>query len=226
MTDSNHPPPDRFQRAAGLGGFGFLGAVVVENVLRQPQPPPNATLEQIVSYYQARPGMISLSESLFVISIPCLLLFAVGTFRRVRAASAAASAWALVGAIAACLMTATFGATMALDVVLNASADSLAANGPLTLLVWKLKMAFFIVNLVALSTALIGFGAGCGMAGVGPRWAATMAASGGVVGLVGAFPMRAVVAGSPWMLLGLICFVAWLVFLAVTSAGHLRHARG
>jgi hypothetical protein len=45
-----------------------------------------------------------------------------------------------------------------------------------------------------------------------------------VVGLSAAFPMRAVVGGSPWGALGLVCFVCWLVFLAVTSRGHLRAA--
>ena len=212
-------------RAAGLGGFGFLAAVLAENVLRQPQPLPSASLAEIVAYYQSRSGMLSLSASLFVLTIPCLLLFAVGMVRRLHAASVEAESWGWVGAVAAALMVVSFGATVALDVVLNASVHSLVQNGALTLMVWKLKVALFTVNLAILSTAVGAFGLGCRIGRLGPRWAATLATVVGPIGLCGAFPMRAVVVGSPWVMLGLVCFLGWLLFLTVTSVGHLRAGR-
>ncbi len=224
LTPAAPYPRDGFLRAAGLGGFGFLGAVFGENVLRQPQPLAGASLEQLVAYHQGKPALLSLSASLFVVSIPCLLLFVIGMVRRLHAASPEAESWGWVGAIAASLMTVTFGATVALDVVLIASAETLLRNGALTLWTWKLKTAMFAVNLVALSTALGAFGVGCRLGGLGPRWAAFMAMFVSPLGLAAAFPIRAVVLGSPWGLLGLICFLGWLLFIAVMSAGHLRAA--
>jgi hypothetical protein len=216
---------DGFLRAAGLGGFGFLTVVLLENLLRQPQPMPGASLDQIVDYYQGRSQQLSLSASLFVLSIPCLLLFVIGIVRRLHAASPEAESWGWVGAVAASLMTVTFGATVALDVVLNASADTLASNGALTLLTWRLKVALFTVNLVALSTALLALGRGCRIGGLGPRWLARLAALAGPIGLAAAFPIRSLVLGSAWGLVGLLPFLVWLLFVTVTSVGHLRAAR-
>ena len=213
---------DPFLRFAGFGGFGFLATVFAENVMRQPQPLANATVEEIAAYYLAKPSVLALSESLFVIAIPCLMLFAIGTARRLRPA---AEAWGQMGAISAFMMTATFGATMALDVVLNATAETLVANAALTLALWRLKVAVFTVNLVALSCTILAFGIGSHVAGILPRWFAKVTAVAGVIGLLGAFPMKSVVLGSPWGLLGLLCFLEWLFFLVAMSIGHLRAAR-
>jgi hypothetical protein len=159
------------------------------------------------------------------LTVPCLLLFAVGVLRRLRSASVAAEGWGWVGTLGAALMIATFGATVAVDVVFTAQAGALASLGATALVLWNLKVALFTVNLAVLSTVVLAFGAGCRTGGVGPRWLATLAVVAAPLGLAAALPMRAVVTGSPVSLLGLICFLVWLLFVTVTSIGHLKGSR-
>lgn len=219
-------------RAAGVGGFLFLGTVVVENALRQPQPLANAPLEEIARYYGERGDAVALSESFYVVAIPALIVYAVGLATRL-ARTDAARPWAIVGAIGACMMTATFGAVMAIDVALNARAADLRALGDVARLVYTLKTAMFTVNLVCLGVALLGFGAAIRAAwatgGGGdddgarpPRFLGATAIVASLLCFAGAFPMRAVAQGSLVGLVGFGGFLLWLLFLATTSAKLLR----
>jgi hypothetical protein len=211
-----------FSRAAGVGGFVFLASVLIENVLRAPPPSPGAPLSEVARYYTERGSALSLSQAFYATAIPGLLLFAVGTMRRVRRDAPAADPWAWVGAIGVCMMTATFGTIMALDAVLTSSAKLLAAGSDAALLAWKLKNAMFFVNVVALCTGFGAFGMACRIAKFGPRWLATAAVISSLVGLASVMPLRANIEGLPVGMLGLFPFLCWIAFLAVTSTNHLR----
>jgi hypothetical protein len=210
-----------FSKGAGVGGFGFLGSVVAENAMRYAQPLHGATVEKVAAWYGTQRELIAVSEGLYATAIPCLLMFAVGCYQRARTVEAARP-WAMVGMIGLCMMTPLFGAAMAFDIVLNANVGAQSASPELIHVLWNAKAAFFTLNVVALASGLGAMGVAFRIAGVGPRWLATVAALAAVPGIASALHPLSVVLGSPVGLLGFVTFVCWLLFLVSTSVGHLR----
>lgn len=220
MTEATSRDP--FLRAAGIGGLGFALGVLAENVLRAPPPQPHAPFAEVARYYVERHDLVAISDAIFVPTIPCLLIFAVGTARRLIAAHPGAAPWAIVGALAVSLMTATFGAVMALDVALLHLAPTL--DEPLGRLLWTIKNAMFLVNVVPLAVGLGAFAIACAIANVGSRKIAVIGVGGGLLALVGTMPFSANLSGSPFIFLGLVGFLSWLTFVIATSISHLRAA--
>src|SRR5687767_6101234 len=109
--------------AAGIGGFIFLACVVIENALRGQPVANDASMDMARSYYQDNRSMIEISHSLFILTVPSLLLYAAGLYRRLR--SDISETWARTGLAAASIMPVSFAIVMISDVVLT----NLAATG-------------------------------------------------------------------------------------------------
>src|SRR5689334_18571750 len=85
-TSTSQPTPTTSKgslRVAGWGGLGFAALVVTENVLRSKNPQAGATVGDVISYYRDQRVPAAIGDALFVLTIPCLLLFAEGLRRSV-----------------------------------------------------------------------------------------------------------------------------------------------
>jgi hypothetical protein len=211
----------RFDRLAGLAGLGFLVMVVCENVLRGAPPANDSGAAKIIDYYVHNRGRLALTEALFALSVPLLLIYAAGLYRGLRR-TVASEPWAWIGLGGAHLIVASFGLVFALDVTANASISRLAAEPELAQLLYRLHAGAFVLNFVVLGVTLGAFGLAANTSASQPRWLVVIALTGACLLIVAAVPGLAVVEGSPWALLGLGGFICWLAWVAVTSVRMLR----
>lgn len=218
--------PDPFLRAAGIGGLVFFTTLVLGNSLRFNAvsflpPMAGASYEEITQYYAQRGALLGPALVYYAVGIPGLLLFVVGTARRI-AAHPAAAPWAWVGAAALSSLTATFGAVVAFEAVL---VNTVGAGGrDTTMTLWNVKEALFFVNAVPLSVGLIAMAIGSSIAGTSPRWVTRVALAAATISLIMLAPLGANVAGAYSGWFAFVVFGAWLMFLVNTSIGHLRAA--
>ena len=225
MTDhaSSHDP---FLRTAGLAGLAFFVTLLIGNTLRFNAvsflpPMAGASYEEITQYYAARGALLGPALAYYAVGIPGLLLFVVGTARRI-AAHPDAAPWAWVGAAALACMTATFGAEVAIEAVLANAVPQ--GDRAMTMLLWSVKEALFFVNCVPLSVGLVAMAIGSGIAGTSPVWLTRVAVAAGAISLVMIAPLAANVAGAYSGWFAFVVFGAWMMFLVNTSIGHLRAA--
>lgn len=217
---------DPFLRVAGLGGLLFFGVLLVGNALRFNAvhflpPLAGATYDEVSTYYAERGALLAPALAYYAVGLPGLLLFLVGTVRRV-AAHAAAAPWAWVGGAALASLSATFGAVVALEAVI---ANTVAAGDrDVVMALWMIKEALFFVNAVPLSIGLVALAIGSRIAGTSPRWLTQVAIAAGLVSLVMLAPLAANVAGAYSGWFAFVVFGAWMMFLVNTSVGHLRAA--
>lgn len=219
---------DPFLRIAGLGGLFYFATVVIANLLRFNAvnffpPLADATYEEITQYYAQRGALLGPALVYYALAVPGLLLFVVGSARRI-AAHPTAAPWAWVGAAALSCLTATFGAVVALEAVL---ANTVAHGGrEMTMTLWMVREAFFFVNAVPLSVGLVAMAIGSGVAGTSPHWLTRAAIAAGAISLIMVAPLAANVAGAYSGWFAFVAFVAWMAFVVSTSIGHLRAASG
>jgi hypothetical protein len=215
---------DPFRLAAGLGGLVFFVALVLGNSLRFNAvnffpPVAGASHEDIAQFYAVRGALLGPALVYYAAGVPGLLLFVIGTARRI-AAHPTAAVWGWAGAAALSCMPATFGAVVALEAVL---ANTVANGGrEMTMTLWNVKEAFFFVNDVVLSIGLTALAIGSAVAGTSPRWLTSVAAAAGTISLIMVAPLAANVAGATTGWFAFVSFGAWMMFLLNTSIAHLR----
>jgi hypothetical protein len=115
-----------------------------------------------------------------------------------------------------------FGLVNVLQVTMVSARDVLANSPELAQVLWTLHNAVFTINLVAVGTALVGFGRAAASARLIPTWMGPVTTIGGGLLIASALPAVAVVEGSPWMAVGLLGFLIWMVFLAFAGIALLR----
>src|SRR5205823_3972962 len=97
-TDRNDP----FLRIAGLGGLLFFVTLLLGNAVRFNAvsffpPMAGASYDDITQYYAVRGAMLGPALVYYAVGVPGMLLFVIGTARRI-AAHPTATLWAWVGA--------------------------------------------------------------------------------------------------------------------------------
>lgn len=219
---------DPFLRAAGLGGLLFFAALAIGNTLRFNAvnflpPMAGASYEDITQYYAQRGGLLAPALVYYALGVPGLLLFVVGTVRRI-ATHPGAAPWAWVGGAALASLTATFGAVVAIEAVLANTVGQ--GSREVTMTLWMIKEALFFVNGVPLSIGVVALAIGSGIAGTSPRWLTRVVIVAGSVSLFMLAPLAANVSGAYSGWFAFVAFGAWVMFLVNTSIGHLRAASG
>jgi hypothetical protein len=211
--------PSQRNTAAGIGGLLFLFAVIAENALRGEPVPNDAPMSAALTYYQQKQSAIEISHSLYIITIPSLLLYAAGLFQRLR--SNLSETWARAGLAAASIMPVSFAIVMITDTVL-ANLAATGASGEAFLAAFKLHAAAFIVNEAILGTAMLGFGMAASRTNAFTGWLRILAVSGGLILIVAALPIDLVLGGSAFGMIGLAGFLCWLLWVGVTSVKMLK----
>jgi hypothetical protein len=207
--------------AAGWGGLGFIAMVLAENVLRGAPVPNNSELAAIVQYYTEKKSMLMISHSLYIITIPCLLIYAGGLFKLLKNESS--DLWARMGWGAAIIMPVSFSLVVITDMALTSMAGStqphLAYSIPV---LFKLHALAFIVNGAVLGTVMIGFGKAANGGGKISSWLSVLSIIGGLLLILSAVPAHLVLEGSMWGMVGLGGFLCWLIWVAFTSIYMLK----
>ena len=206
---------------AGLAGLGFVGLVVAENVLRGGAPMGIVDAAAISSYYVERRVPIAISQSMVVVALPLLLIFANAVFRRLRAGSGG-DFWPGIGLGGAHVLAALFVLVSATDLALNAIAGRVSGSPDVLIMLHALHGAAFVFNMAVLGVTFGGFGLGAWQARSEPRWLAAIGIGGGALLLLGALPALAVVEGSYWIGIGLVGFLGWLFWMVAMSIRMLR----
>lgn len=215
---------DPFLRVAGFAGLFYFAMTVIGvgvrfNTVNFFPPLAGASYEEITQYYAQRGAVLGPALAYYGLALPGLLLFVVGTARRIAAVPAAAP-WAWVGAAAQSSLAATFGAVVALEAVLANTVGR--GSRDMAMMLWDLKEAFFFVNAVPLSVGVTALAIGSSIAGTSPRWLTRVAIAAGAISLLMVAPLAANVAGAYSGWFAFVVFGAWMTFVATTSFEHLR----
>lgn len=217
---------------AGIGGLTFLVLVIFQNLLRAvTEPANNATPAQLLRFAHGRAWTVDLMVVTFVIGFPALLLYASGLAHHLARQNPEATIWAQMGQASVIVIAVFFGLVNLLDVVLVAARADLATTPTLVSLVWSLHNAVFTMDLLAVGGGLLGLGWASAIGGLISRRFGIVCVVGAILLAVAAAPMVSEVHGSPVLGVGLVGFLCWLLFMAVTStrllriSSHLRETR-
>jgi hypothetical protein len=130
--------------------------------------------------------------------------------------------WANVGALGATFIAALFALVNVTEIVLTAKAASLGASPDVVQALWAVHAGAFGLDLAAIAVALVGLSGAAASVGGIPAWIRVAAWPGAVCLLVASVFTTALANGGPWMAVGLIGFVIWLVFVIAASISLLR----
>lgn len=208
-------------KVAGIGGLVFLITVILENFLRGAPIGNNSPISEIVNYYQVKQSSLAISHSLYILTIPSLLLYASGLFRKLH--SMKSDMWARTGWGAANIVIISFSLVVMSDIVLTNISASGTDSSLLILMLFKIHAAAFIINGAVLGTVMIGFGMAAYKIKIFAKWLSILAIIGGILLILSAIPADAVLAGSLIGIPGFVGFLIWLIWLAVTSVKLIKN---
>lgn len=204
----------------GIGGLLFVVTVVVQNVVRAGNLPANdASTAKIVAYYAGHLGTTELLAALYPVGAIGLACFLGALLSRLPGAVRAP---ALAGGFGATGIIAMFTMTVATDVALAEYVHRGAPGTAEVSALWVLHNAVFAVLLVSIGVALAGLSAAAAAAGVVANAWKGIGLLGGIALAVAGACAPAIVGGSAILGLGLVGFIAWLLFVVVTAIALLR----
>jgi len=203
---------------AGIGGLTFLILIVFQNVLRFLTSPANdASPNQLLQFAHDQAWTVRLLVVTYIIGYPALLLFAAGLANRFERAEPRAAIWGELGRMSVIVIAVFFAFVNLLDVLLVAGRTQLANDPNLTSMIWMLHNAIFTINLLAVAGGLLGLGWGAAMSGLISHRFGWACVAGAVLLGVAASPMVTEIHGSPFLGIGLLGYLCWILFLLVTS---------
>jgi len=130
--------------------------------------------------------------------------------------------WANVGALGATSIAALFALVNVTEIVLTAKASQLAGSSDVVQTLWAFHAATFGLDLAAIAVTLIGLSRAAAHVGLISAGMAAFAVLGAACLVVAAVFTVALTNGGPWVAVGLIGFVVWLVFVVTASVALLR----
>ncbi len=205
------------RRIAALGGFGFAACVLAENALRGAAPIGGASAAEVSDYYGTHLMGVTIASGLFVIALPCILVWSAG-LRQVFRAQPIGKAG--VGGIYA--MTALFSAVVALDATLASLIDAGRLTSDGVTIVAGLHDGAFVLNEALLGTLFLLLSVGATRHPELPRWIGPFGLVGASMLLVAVIGVVPVVGGAPIGLLGAVGFLFWLVWVVAVSISMRR----
>lgn len=213
------------RRIAGIGALVFASLVIATNVVQGAMPAFDADAAEITRYLDDHRSANLFGAAAFAVAAPFLLAFAGAFYGRLRAVGRAADlVWARLGLIGALLILPTFGAVVVNRLVLLVGGDEVIGSPELVTLVWRFEMAAFLVNLLPIAVAILGFGVAGARAGLLPRWFGTWAPVAAVIAVASSASAVAGLEGSPIGLAGIVPFVSWIGLLVMAGVRQLRSA--
>ncbi|MBV8714284.1 MAG: hypothetical protein JOZ65_04375 [Chloroflexi bacterium] len=206
--------------AGGIGGLVFVGALLMQNVLRATAPGFDATPAEVVPYFSRAGAAAVVPLVFFPFEMPAVFLFVASIWT--HAHSLPTRWWASVGVLGATSIAALFGIVNIMEIVLVWNADRFATDSAVVQAVWSLRTAAFCLDLAAIAVALIGLSRAAAPMGLIHRWTAAACLPGATCLLIASALSIALQSNPIWLGIGLIGFVVWLVFVANASVSLMR----
>jgi hypothetical protein len=211
-------------RIAGFAGLSFALFVAFVNIFVGSMSPPqfDASGSEITSFVSDNKTALTVATGMIPLGVISLYLFIAGAFPRLSRKSSEAALWARYGAIGVVLVEVMFLTRTLFEVVLVANVDRLAQEPVLAELLWQLQGGAQIFTGLALALTLFGLSRAARIGGLIPAWQQALGLGAALAFVIGAVTSVTSLEGSPIGFIGLPAFVAWLVWLALTSAQLLR----
>jgi hypothetical protein len=207
-------------RYAGLGGLVFVAALVVQNLLRAKAPGFDAAPGTVSNYFLHHRAAALIPLGMFPIEMLALFAFVAGVWT--SASRSADRWWAMLGTLGAAAIASLFAIVNIVEIVLTAKAENLVHTPSVVEGLWAVHGAAFGLDLAAIAVALIGLSrAATASALIPARLGAALLPGAGFLLIASVFTV-ALTNGGPWLALGLVGFVTWLVFMVATSVSLLR----
>jgi hypothetical protein len=207
-------------RFAGIGGLVFVAALVVQNLLRAKAPGFDATPAAVSAYFLHHRAAALIPLGMFPVEMLAIFAFVAGVW-----ASASRSEnrwWATMGMLGAAAIAALFAIVNITEIVLTAKAENLAHSPSVVEALWAVHGAAFGLDLGAIAVALIGLSRAATASALMPPWLGAAVLPGAAFLLIASVFTVALTNGGPWLGLGLVGFLFWLVFMVATSISLLR----
>ncbi len=206
-------------RLAGAAGLIFAATLVADNLIRASAPGQGASPAQVTEYFLHHrvAALVPLGLNTFGVTV---FVFAAALWARARTEQT--RWWAGVGALGVASIAALFGVVTATEIVLTAKAGSLATSPAVVQALWALHGAAFGMDMAAIAVALVGLSRAAAAMRLIPSWLALAARPGAACLLTASAFSVALVNGGPWIAVGAVGFVVWLVFVVVASISLLR----
>ncbi len=206
-------------RLAGTGGLVFAAVLVADNAIRAGAPGFDATPGQVNAYFLDHRAAAIVPLGLFPAGLT-LFLFAAGVWARARQEES--RWWGSVGVLGAATVAALFAIVNITEIVLTAKAAQLVSSPAVVQALWTLRAAAFGLDLAAIAVALIGLSRAAAAMRLIPSWLALIAWPGAVCLLTASAFTVALADGGPWLAVGLVGFIVWIVFVITASVSLLR----
>src|SRR3954464_12229641 len=212
-------------RIVGAAAVALAASVVVQNAVFfvGPEAPTYATpLGEVLAYHAENRGVVAVAVGLEAVILPLLLLFVTGLHGLVERRGGAGADWSRLAVAAGATLSAIFVLVNVLQIGLALSAGGLAEPTPAFGLVWQIHAAAFALALPMLGTTCIGSALAAHASGLTPAWQRLLGMVGGSLLLAAGLGNLAIADGSPLIFVGLLGFVAWLVWLLATGVRLVR----
>jgi hypothetical protein len=212
------------RRWAGITGLAFALFVGLLNVFLASLAPPamDAQGSDIVAFVAENRTVLAVALGMVPAGIFLLFMFIAGAYPVLSKASPAAAFWTRLGAVGVVLVEIMFLTRTLPEVVLVANVDSLANDHLLVETLWQLQGASMAANGLALAVTLLGLSRAARLSGLIPAWQEMMGLAAAVAFVVASVAVVPSLSGTPIGILALPAFVAWLVWLGITSSRLLR----
>jgi hypothetical protein len=210
-------------RLVGAAAIAFAVSVAIENAVLAGTGAQSydAPIEEVLAYYAANRDAVAIVSGLVALYLPLLLVFVTGLHGLVERRGGAGADWSRLALAAGATLSAIFVLVNVLQIGLALSAGGLAEPTPAFGLVWQIHAAAFALALPMLGTTCIG-SAPAHASGLTPAWQRLLGMVGGSLLLAAGLGNLAIADGSPLIFVGLLGFVAWLVWLLATGVRLVR----
>ena len=211
-------------RLVGAAAIAFAVSVVIENAVLAGTGAKTygAPIEEVLAYYAANRDAVAIVSGLVALYLPLLLVFVTGLHGLVERRGGAGADWSRLALAAGATLSAIFVLVNVLQIGLALSAGGLAEPTPAFELVWQVHAAAFALALPTLGTTFIGAALAAHASGLTPAWQRLLGMVGGSLLLAAGLGNLAIADGSPLIFVGLLGFVAWLVWLLATGVRLVR----
>lgn len=207
-------------RQAGIGGLVFVAALVVQNALRARAPGFGAAPGTVTAYFLHHRAAALIPLGMFPIEMLALFVFAAGVWTSVSRSEH--RSWATMGMLGVTAIATLFAIVNIIEIVLTAKAGGLARFPGVVGALWAVHGAAFGLDLAAIAVALIGLSRAATATGLIPaRLGAAVLPGAGCLLVASVFTV-ALTNGGPWLAIGLVGFLLWLVFMVASSISLLR----
>ncbi|MGY0236013.1 hypothetical protein [Longispora urticae] len=211
-------------RFVGAAAIAFAVLVLIENVLFAATGAPgyDSPIGDVLAYYAANRDAVTIVSGLVALYLPLLLVFGTGLHGLVERRGGAGADWSRLAVAAGATLSAVFVLVNVLQIGLVLAAGGLAEPTPAFGLVWQMHAAAFALVLPMLGTTCLGSVLAAHASGLTPAWQRVLGLVGGILLLAAGLGNLAIADGSPLIFVGLLGFVAWLVWLLTTGVRLIR----